>query len=213
MRTYLFDASAAVDIYNPRNRRVEKVLNFILDQRIRHKKAILYIPEFCIVEVFNALAKMRFKEKAGKRLSDETYRECLERFRRDVHWASLLYPYPLNRYHMLGADEIIPIEQNTPSETDWDHLSTFDILLIAMACELAYVGDPKDVFLVTCDARVKRVCDSFKKTDSETRERWKVPREIGEAASSRWTPPTALYLPRISSEELSPVPGQYHFTL
>lgn len=206
MRTYLFDASAAVDIYHPRSDKVRRLLKFILEQRTLHKKAALYIPEFCIVEVFNTLAKMRFKKNL---LSQEKYEESLQRFRKDIHWASVLYPYPLNRYHMLGADEIIPIEQNIPSVKEWDHLSTNDILLIAMASELAFVSDPDEVFLVTCDRRVKSVCDSFKNTPAGTRERWKVRREIGEAASSRWVPPTALYLPWVNPAELNPVPGQH----
>jgi predicted nucleic acid-binding protein len=206
MRTYIFDACAAVDIYCPRSEKVKRVLKFIVEQRTLHNKAALYIPDFCIVEVFNTLAKMHFKKRV---LSKEQYEDCLQRFRNDIHWASVLYPYAINRYHMLGADEIIPIEQNTPSEKDWDHLSTYDILLIAMASELAYLGDPEEVFLVTCDRRVKRVCDSFKETPATMRERWKVRREIGEAGSSRWIPPTALYLPWANPAELNPVSGQH----
>lgn len=205
MRTYLFDACAAVDLYSPRSEKVKRLLKFIVEQRTIFKNAALFIPDFCIVEVFNSLAKMHFKKRI---LSKEQYEDCLQQFRNDIHWASVLYPYSINRYHMLGADEIIPIEQNTPSEKDWDHLSTYDILLIAMASELAYLGDPEEVFLVTCDRRVKRVCDSFKTTPVMTRERWKVRREIGEPVPSRWVPPAALYLPWTNPAELKPVPGQ-----
>lgn len=206
VRTYLFDASAVVDIYHPRNLRIRRILDYIVEQRTRLHCAILYVPAFCIVEVFNTLARMRFRQ--GK-LSDEEYRECLDGFRRDIHWASVLYPYALNRYHMLGADTIIPVEQNTPSKTDWDRLSTYDILLIAMACELAYLGDPSETFLVTCDARVKGICDTFKTTELAVRERWMVRRSHDEPALSRWIPPDTLYLPRARPDEIPPVVGQH----
>ena len=84
------------------------------------------------------------------------------RFRKDIHWATLLYPYDLNRYHILAADEIIPIEHHVSRRKERDYLSAFDILLIAMACELAFIGQPEDVYLVTCDKRIQIVCNEFR---------------------------------------------------
>jgi hypothetical protein len=98
--------------------------------------------------------------------------ECLDLFRKDTHWGKTLYAYELSRYHIIGADEIIPIEDNVAVEHDREHLSTFDVLIIAMACELAYERKPEDVFLVTCDRRIKRVTDQLRSADPK---KWKVP--------------------------------------
>lgn len=83
MLTYLFDASAAVELYAPRNERTRKTLEFIAEQRRTYRKAVLLIPNFCIVEVFNALAKKYFAEHS---LAKDDYAKCLKRFRQDIHW-------------------------------------------------------------------------------------------------------------------------------
>jgi predicted nucleic acid-binding protein len=189
--TYLFDASAAVELYAPRNERTRKTLEFIAEQRRTHRKAVLLIPNFCIVEVFNALAKKYFAEHSLER---EGYEKCLKRFRQDIHWGKTLYAYDLNRYHVLAADEIIPIEHSVAVEHERDHLSTFDILVIAMACELAFLRPAEDVYLLTCDRRIKKVCDQLAKTDKKVLLSLKVPGLLDEPQGTRWLPPKVLYL-------------------
>jgi len=203
--SYLFDASAAVELYAPRSSKIEKAVQFIVDQKRTHKQAALYIPNFRVVEVFNALARRHFKDGA---LDRAQYESSLKRFRDDVHWGRTLYSYDLNRYHVIGADEIIPIEHHVASEHERDHLSTFDILIIAMACELAYVGRPEDTFLVTCDRRILKVVDQFKGMDVKKREEWKVHGTLDDRSIKRWVPPNVLYLPALKSGELRPVQGQ-----
>jgi hypothetical protein len=210
MKTYLFDSSAAVEIYTPRSSRINKIVNYVVEQKSLYRQASLYIPNFCIVEVFNTFAKKHFDEQT---LTKEQYEDTLKRFRKDVHWAALLYPYDLNRYHILASDEIIPIEHHVARTKEWDHLSTFDILLIAMASELAFMGSPEDLVLLTCDKRIKRVCDEFRRITPNNREEWKVPREFGEPKRSRWIAPPAIYLPEMSAIELSPVHRQPHLQL
>lgn len=205
MLTYLFDASAAVELYSPRNIKTEKLVRFIVDQKAVHKRAILYIPNFCIVEVFNALARRHFKDGS---LDNNHYEDSLRHFRDDVHWGRTLYSYDLNRYHVIGADEIIPIEHHVASEHERDHLSTFDILIIAMACELAYLGTPERTFLVTCDRRIQKVVEQFKRTAPREREEWKSPRPLDDRGIKRWVPPNVLYLPSLKPADLRPVDGQ-----
>ncbi|MCJ7503593.1 MAG: hypothetical protein MUP80_11110 [Acidobacteriia bacterium] len=191
MLTYLFDASAAVELYAPRNERTRKTLEFIAEQRRTYRKAVLLIPNFCIVEVFNALAKKYFAEHSLER---EGYEKCLKRFRQDIHWGKTLYAYELSRYHVLAADEIIPIEHSVAVEHERDHLSTFDILVIAMACELAFLRPTEDVYLLTCDRRIKKVCDQLAKTDKKVLLSLKVPGLLDEPQGTRWLPPKVLYL-------------------
>ena len=68
-----------------------------------------------MVEVFNTLARKHFRD--GE-LDKERYENSLTRFIDDVHWGKTLYSYELNRYHIIGADEIIPIEHSVASEHD-----------------------------------------------------------------------------------------------
>lgn len=205
MLTYLFDASAAVELYAPRNQRTCRTLQFIAEQRTIYRQAVLLIPNFCIVEVFNALAKKYFAERSLKR---EGYEESLRRFRQDIHWGKTLYAYDLNRYHVLAADEIIPIEHSVAVDHERDHLSTFDILVIAMACELAFVRPAEAVYLLTCDRRIKKVCDQLTMTDKKVLLSLKVPGLLDEPEGTRWLPPKVLYLPQTRASDIPRVGRQ-----
>lgn len=158
-----------------------------------------------MVEVFNALARRHFKDGT---LDAAHYENALKHFRNDVHWGRTLYSFDLNRYHVIAADEIIPIEHHVASEHERDHLSTFDILLIAMACDLAYIGRAEDTFLVTCDKRIQKVVEQFKATDVTKREGWKIPSPMDDHGVKRWVPPNVLYQPTLRSGQIRPVQGQ-----
>jgi predicted nucleic acid-binding protein len=203
MRTYLFDASAAVELYLPGDRRVKKVVSFFHDQKTRFQEAMLYIPSFCIAEVFNVLARRHFRpEKTDLSLSEDEYRDCLLRFRDDVHWGKIFYPYDLHRYHIVAADRIIPIEHYFAKQDDKSHLSTYDILVIAMACELAYTGIREETYLVTCDKRMKAVVDRFLRVDIDELKRKTPSGPLGEIDKRRWYPPNCIDASQIGQVEL-----------
>jgi hypothetical protein len=209
MIRYLFDASAAVEIYRPRSPQVGKVIQALIDQRTVLRRAAFFIPSFCIAEVFNTFAKWHFDPADSRQKIDwSVYEQLVRKFRQDIRWGRMLYTYDLNRYHIMAADEIIPIEHTVARRDERDHLSTYDILLIAMACELHYIGPAESVHLVTCDRRIQIVCEEFRRSDI-ARVRRKVSRALDEPEASRWFPPRVLYLPAlklsdIPSPELSP---------
>jgi predicted nucleic acid-binding protein len=206
MLTYLYDASAAVELYVPSRDAASRAAHFILDQRVIHKQAITYIPNFCIAEVFNTLARKHLRPKGDEpKLSRQQHEDCLDRFRNDVHWGKKLYSYDLNRYHIVAVDDIIPREHDLDKETEWDHPSTFDILVIAMAAELAYLGKPKETYLVTCDRRLKRVAEQL--TGEDVRDR----RVLKDVPVRRWHKPNILYLHHLRKGDLKSVPGQAFF--
>jgi predicted nucleic acid-binding protein len=203
MKTYLLDASAAVELYLPGDRKVKRVVSFICDQKTRFHEAVLYIPSFCIVEVFNTLAKKYFRpEENAIPLSEAEYHECLKRFRNDVHWGRTFYPYELHRYHIISADRIIPIEQYFAKQDERKHLSTYDILVIAMSCELAYTGVPEETYLVTCDKRMKAVVDKFHRVDLDELKKKTPIGPLGEIEKRRWYPPKCIDADQISQSEL-----------
>ncbi len=193
MLTYLFDASAAVEIYTPRNDQVKKAVQFIQTQKRLHK-AKLFIPNICIAEVLNTFARRHFRPGRPQDVLDEqSYKTHLSNFRDQIHWGRTLYPYDLNRYHIIAADKIIPIEHRFATTRGRDYLSTFDILVIAMACELAYTREFEDTFLVTCDRRMKDVVEEMKTAGpgSSTPEG-----PLGKVENARWLPPNCIYLLR-----------------
>ena len=105
MKTYLFDASAAVELYLPGDCKVKSVVSFLRDQKTKFHEAMIYIPSFCIAEVFNTLARKHFRpSKDDEQLTKADYVECLGSFRKDVHWGKTFYPYELHRYHIIAAD-------------------------------------------------------------------------------------------------------------
>jgi len=203
--TYLFDASAAVEIYIPRNDHVNKAVQFIQTQK-RLRKAKLFIPNICIAEVLNTFARRRFRpERPRDVLDEESYKLHLSNFRDHIHWGRTLYPYDLNRYHIIAADKIIPVEHRLATTRGREYLSTFDILVIAMACELAYTRESEETFLVTCDRRMKDVMEELKTSGpgSSTPEG-----PLGKIENGRWLPPNCIYLLEMKPGDLRPVPGQ-----
>ncbi|MDE3148206.1 MAG: hypothetical protein KGL37_01945 [Acidobacteriota bacterium] len=199
MQTYLFDASAAVQIYVPRKKTIRQSIEYVLKQK-ELGQAMLFIPNFCVAEVFNAFAKMHFRER---RMGADEYKRSLKDFRDDIHWGKRLYAYDLNRYHIIAADKIIPAEQKRPLKPNKGPLSTFDILIISMACELAYTRGIENTFLLTDDERLHDVCDDLSKNVFHT------PRgPLGELDDRRWISPKSFYLDRTLVEALQAAGGQ-----
>lgn len=196
MRNYVFDTNAVVMYYTREDPRIWRILDHVIQQRVL-REAALFIPSFCIVEVFNVFAKLRYERK----LSPVKYKQFLDSFRKDLHWATIFYPYDLNRYHVLAADEIIPVEYAAPREKRsdrspaQDRLSGIDILLIAMASELTYLYGNKAVFLLTGDSRIKRVCGHLRNHwTKEEEQSARVRRELGQPNAQRWPAPSVFDL-------------------
>jgi hypothetical protein len=134
---YLLDASVLVHLYVPDEQIIPQI-DHLLEQR-GLQKAFLYVPNFCVAETFNSIARKHYREGA---LSEATYRKCKEAFAHDIHNGQLFYHHELNRYHILNADYIIPFEHLFPSERadgTERRLSTFDVLIIAMGMELTRI--------------------------------------------------------------------------
>jgi len=147
----LLDASALVLFYQQANARLEQIF--------RHKaenKAFIYLPQFCVPEVFNTFARLRFREK---RIDEQQYTEYRDIFSQHISNRKILYCYDLHRYHNLNAHEIFEIEHTVPYNGT-KAMSTFDILIIAMDMELMKVHPPKQVVIVTGDKRIAMICRS-----------------------------------------------------
>lgn len=189
MRAFLFDASAVVKHYHPESPDDRRKLDLILDERLKFQRAGLFVPEFCIVEVFKVFARRRYKEK---RWSHDEYLDILKSFREDIHWGRLFYPLPLDRYHVLAADEIMVADYEAYSQGDKD-LSVFDILLVAMGSELRFATGG-EVFIVTNDKRIKEVCEHHRKDPLRQRRLKKGTGGLDWPEPGRWRAPEVLYI-------------------
>lgn len=135
---YLFDASAVHHLYVPDEQLIDRLDHFIEQRGLG--RAFLFVPNFCVAEVFNSLARKHYRQKE---LTAEQYAQCKETFRRDIHNGLLFYHYELNRYHLLDTDYVVPFEhlfetarpKGEKKGQEW-RLSTFDLLIIGMGMEL-----------------------------------------------------------------------------
>ncbi|MDR3243659.1 MAG: hypothetical protein LBT79_02800 [Elusimicrobiota bacterium] len=155
---YLLDASAF-------GRYIDEEYEGVIKHDIIKNKLddyFYYIPQFCISEVFNMLAKWRYDEEYNKRykkatITDNRYQELKNYFIKLIHDRLFLYPYDLHRYHNLNAHKIFDIENSVKREQPTDKLSSFDILIIAMGIELQRIHGDKNITILSCDKRLIKV--------------------------------------------------------
>ena len=149
MNYYLLDASAFV--YAIEN--IDKLKkNFFIEKS--NGSVFLYIPQFCIVEVFNAFARFFYRDK---RIGNELYTKWRGEFSKLVRNRKVLYCYDLHRYHNFNADKIYKFEHSVPYKSGEKSLSAFDILVIAMSMELKHLHSPNQVSILTRDGRLYRI--------------------------------------------------------
>ncbi|MDR0800637.1 MAG: hypothetical protein LBN01_03805 [Endomicrobium sp.] len=112
-----------------------------------------YIPQFCIAEVFNTFAKWYYSED---KISPEKYEELCKIFKKLIRNRFVFYPYDLHRYHNLNCDKIYEVEHKTPAQKK-GKLSTFDILILAMAIELQTIHGNDNITILSCDKRILEI--------------------------------------------------------
>jgi hypothetical protein len=198
---YLFDASALHHIYVPDDKLTERLDHFIEQKGLG--RAFLFVPNFCVAEVFNSLARRHFRQNE---LTVAQYRLCREAFRLDIHNGLLFYHYELNRYHVLNTDYIMPFEhlfetcrpKGCKKGEQWS-LSTLDLLIIGMGMELTRMTGG-ETYIVTCDRRIDKVARVLADLDRDHRSQHEIPNYI------RF--PRTLYLWETSLEDLPRVNGQ-----
>jgi len=146
VKYYLIDASAF--IYAIEN--LDKIKrNFFVEKA--SGTAFLYMPQFCVTEVFNTCAK--FFWRLG-RIGSDRYHEWRDEFIKAIHDRRVIYCYDLHRYHNLNAHKIYELEHKTPYVKKEKPLSSLDILVIAMGMELKKIHSPNDVIVLTRDRRL-----------------------------------------------------------
>ena len=176
---YLFDACAFINYFrkSPGYPDIEDKVNHIVEQKGLNQ-ATIFMPNFCIAEVFNTLGRLRYREGVIK--NDAEYSIVKNAFRHHIRRGALISEYPLHIYHIYNADYIVPFEHQWSIGPDqsW-HLSTFDILIIGMGMELAKHFGDENVRIVTCDNRLEMICNKLRKNMNDSiREKYNIPKSV-----------------------------------
>jgi hypothetical protein len=118
---YLIDASVAADFYRPRESfpkstyiKHRQLKEHITKQRLSGD-AMIFIPAFCIPEVFNTFAKWWYRRNSVFG-SQRSYEGAWNLFASHVHDRKFFYSYDLTRYHNLNCHEVSLVEHKTDTE-------------------------------------------------------------------------------------------------
>ena len=169
----LFDANVVAAYYCPKTTRSIRVWEsaraLIESVRSGGSKHFLYIPNFCIAEVFNVFMKYAYsrwnRHTATSRIDRRVHRSVQKQFQDDIHNASLFYHYELSRYHVLAINLIAPIDHHYKMArkrrrgAGHSPAGTFDQLIIAMGMHLVKIHGSGNVVIITSDDRLAKIIE------------------------------------------------------
>ncbi len=173
----LLDTNVVAAYYLPRCMRSKKAnerIKNIFDAKRSDKADIfLYLPNFCVAEVFSVFMKHSFGHWNKKHVKDGTidtrvYNSLVNQFEKDIHNGKFIYHYELSRYHVLAINLVAPVDHyfriNRGKRRQVTPMGTFDHLIIAMGIHLAKVHGSENVAIVSADDRLTNI---LKKCRSE----------------------------------------------
>jgi len=163
----LLDSNVTAGYYLPRSlnskkarERIEIIFNSIRSKKNEH---FLYIPNFCVAEVFSVFMKHSFGHwnrhlKKGT-IDSRVYKSLVKQFRDDIHNGKFIYHLELNRYHILGIDLVAPIDHyyKISKKRSISPMGTFDHLIISMGIHLSHIHGSKNVCIVSADDRLTNI--------------------------------------------------------
>lgn len=178
---FLLDANIPAGYYLPislnsqkEKLRIQAIFSYLKKNK---KNNFIYIPNFCIAETFNVFAKYSFsswnnhlKRKKTKTIDTRTYQKIAKKFEKDIHNGNFLYHYELNRYHILNAGFICPIDHHYQYSkgNNIKPMGTFDHLIIAMGIELTRIHGKDNVCILSSDTRLTNILKLCKKGISKS---------------------------------------------
>lgn len=193
---YLIDTCAWVAYYKG-NETTKKWIDYVIEQKGLNG-ATLFMPSFCIAEVFNTFARWRYRRE-DITLSEEEYIDIRNKFRGHIRKGTLITEYPLHIYHIYNTDYIVPFEHQL--EPEKGALSTFDILIIGMGIELIKHYGDSPVRILTADRRIAWLSNKLRDISNESmRRQHQIPNNV--------IFPKAVYLPECEDKQLPGVKGQ-----
>lgn len=137
----------------------------------------LYIPNFCIAEVFSAFMKHAYgywNRHVKKTIDERIHKSLRAQFQHDIHNANLFYHYELSRYHILAINLVAPIDHwyqmARPQRTKKgvSPAGTFDQLIVAMGVHLTKIHGSGSVIIITTDDRLADLINKCKSNIGES---------------------------------------------
>jgi hypothetical protein len=171
-KIFLIDTCAWVNLYKD-NPELKSKVQFFVD-RTSLDIATLFMPNFCIAEVFNTFAQWRYRECC---INEDDYEKIKEDFKKHIRRGGVMQEYPLHIYHIYNIDYVIPFEhQWNLGRNKTEHLSTYDMLIISMGIELVKNYGDDCCRIVTCDNRLEYICNHMRdKVNEAIKKRYNIP--------------------------------------
>lgn len=163
----LLDSNVTAGYYLPRSldsrKAQSRIENIFWSNRSEKSEHFLYIPNFCIAEVFSVFMKHAFGKwnrhvkKIGGTVDKRVYESLVKQFQEDIHNGKFIYHLELNRYHILGINLVAPIDHSYRMYKRKDNVSpcgTFDHLIISMGITLSHIHGRNNVCIISADDRL-----------------------------------------------------------
>lgn len=182
MISYLFDTSVILRTFLPsrlfpneeqRAQRVkDRIKNYAFPQWVDNE-ACLIIPNFIVAETLKIIAGIFMGDEKidiNQRVTHYDnfkntfigwikYRPLLDEHREMVQ-VNKFFTYELNRHHTLNLDDVFKFDYQTlPLERN---LSSHDSLLVSVGIELQRLFGNENVFILTLDERIRKVCMNWR---------------------------------------------------
>lgn len=174
----LLDSNVTAGYYLPRSlksinarKRIEIIFDSIRSGQTKH---FLYMPNFCIAEVFSVFMKHSFgswNKQVKKTINTKVYKNLVKQFQNDIHNGKFIYHLELNRYHILGINLVAPIDHyyqigkkftKKGGKKNLVPASTFDHLIISMGINLSHIHGSNNVCIISTDDRLTDVLTKCK---------------------------------------------------
>jgi len=171
----LLDANVTAGYYLPKSlksaRARERIEQILFSVRSGGSDHFLYIPNFCIAEVFGVFMKYSFGKwnrhvKTRGPIHTKIYNSLVKQFQEDIHNGKFISQYELSRYHVLGINLIGPVDhyyQYNRKKKDVRPMGTFDQLIISMGIQLVKIHGEENVVIITSDSRLADIAGICKR--------------------------------------------------
>ena len=221
----LLDSNVTAGYYLPRSldsrkaqQRIENIFQSIRSGKSDH---FLYIPNFCVAEVFSVFMKHAFGNwnphvtKKGGTIDKRVYEKLVAQFQEDIHNGKFIYHLELNRYHILGINLVAPIDHSykiSKGKKNVTPCGTFDHLIISMGITLSHIHGRNNVCIVSADDRLTDLlskCSSLNKPAKIKKLKLDIAKEVIGRPFSKELFPKCINLKTAKISELIAVFGRW----
>lgn len=142
-------------------RAIERITKIFDSKRSGKSDIFLYLPNFCVAEVFSVFMKHSFghwnRRHVKSTIDTRVYNSLVRQFENDIHNGKFIYHYELSRYHVLAINLVAPVDHYfrvNRGKQQVAPMGTFDHLIIAMGTHLAKIHGQENVAIISADDRL-----------------------------------------------------------